>query len=606
MVPFTFSLLPTLSDITGLALAWLTAIIFALAGRTVSKKRFPLELEMVAGWGIASALLTVAGFFAIPLYYGFAPLLLLAALGIYRGEYGKEDGFCLLITAIAALPLLVVIAGINLWQSDSFAFWLPNYDHILRNHVFPTQEISPRISYYYAFPYNLQFAGYISSWGTERFKSLLHFNIILNLAAALFITRLILASIRGNMLQLTALSQYPKAWLLAFWGMLAVTYLNPSFVPSLNFSSYGDISTGIVLMMASHCLIRLLAAEEEPGALAILLALLLLAFINIKQSNLSLFMIMAGAGLITSLVSGRSALGRYARYALPAFLPALLLYTLWRVYVQHYLPGEENLVLPIAQWHYDSIPSLLQTFGQVALKKSGLFSLYVIIFITTLVLLFKQRPLEYPLLPFTTLMILGYTLFLLVIYISTLVNNGHSYWRFNTHLGLLCMITLLPYLCRWLTRTKLFQKLSAQRISVMAFCIVCVALPFATIHSLRYDMEAPKPFIRETAPEIAALLGKGDKLAIISAGDKPDDNFTNIRGLILLNRPDIEIAFTKLPEDEAYSGKYHAVLVSCQAPRAALDTSPLMITLYKTEPGNLYRQIKTWPAPAELCIKNRS
>ena len=143
----------------------------------------------------------------------------------------------------------------------------------------------------------------------------------------------------------------------------------------------------------------------------------------------------------------------------------------------------------------------------------------------------------------------GYNLFLLFIFVAHFGGHPQSYWRFNTHLGYLIVASAIfglgiayrSYSHRLPDCIKFILKSGA-----MALVIVLPLLQLGLANYWRFDLEIPKPLLREVGRDFAEILPRSARIAAIVPSDQ--GNFTSIlRHYALQERPDLDLGAVNNP-----------------------------------------------------------
>ncbi len=419
----------------------------------------------------------------------------------------------------------------------------------------------------------MQLAAFTAALFTPGFPpaAMIGINLILQLAFALFLARLIE---RGD----DAAAILPT-WGATALGLLLATLINPGFVPRYHLSAYSETSVTVALAFAAWFAARALdrcAAQRTASAELTLLALTLAALVNIKQDSIALVAGLLGSALVLALLQGREGRGRALAALLLAAAPALLLYAAWRWYVLSHFAAGELKPLPFAQWQFVNIPLILRSMLKEMLEK-GYFFAAAALAVAGLIWRLRRHGLDR-----TTRVaalfagvMLAYDAALFVTYIGhfpgQMSAEAHSFFRYNTHLGLLLVLTLL-LLARdivaergWTLRGALRRAGPAALVAVAALC------PLALASLLRFDLEVPQLRTWQLAAIAKARLGTERRLALVLPGDNGSVT-AMLEGLIRFvppAHPDLDLrSVTALaPEtfDRLARDGYRLALISCTA-----------------------------------------
>ncbi|MGH6982607.1 MAG: hypothetical protein ACREEI_00060 [Stellaceae bacterium] len=527
-------LVPSLAQLVGWAAVGFAALIFIGLGRLVSRGGALPEIALVAGWGVACWVLTVWGV-VLPVSLR-VPAVALAAAGGFgliwpQSRLTAADWRALGRVLLLSLPLLAVMASARPSQPDTFLNLLPNAAYLYDHGLFPAAGRAAAHSLLPAAPYNLQFVALIAGLVTLRFPfvALIAFNVALQLAAGLLLARLVVGGDdRAE----------PPAWSVVAFGLLLATALNPGFVPRYHLSGYSEPSVTVALAVAGYLVLR------RDHASAWLFAAALAALIEIKQDSIALVfgMVLAAALQPPALGDRRRAV---VQRAVVAAIPAAILCAAWTWYVHARFanPDVELTWMPLGQWQWHLLPTVFGQIAHVVGEKIVFFGPLVAALIGFLVCAWRRPVLDTAgqragLILLVVALI--YNAALLVSYIGhfsgQMTTDAHSFFRYNTHLALLLMVTLVLML-RGPSRAW-FERQQARhrgRLAVLAI-VVYVVCPVGFIHWLRFDLETPQLRAWGLARHIADAVGWDDRVALILPGDG-GSLFPVLEGLLRMTPP---------------------------------------------------------------------
>lgn len=532
------ALVPSVADLASWAGVGFAVLAFIGLGRIVTQGRAQPEFALIAGWGLTCLVLTAWGV-ALPLSLR-GPAIGLAAAGVIglvvpTTRLTTDDWRTLGRVLVLSLPLLAVMASARPSEPDTFLNLLPNAAYLYDHGMFPATGRPLVHSLLPAAPYNLQFAGFVAGLVTPQFPAiaLIGFNIVLQLAAGLLLARLVAGED----------SRAVPAWSLTAFGLLLATALNPGFVPRYHFSSYSEPSVMVVLAFAGYLALRRdrVAVLEQALALA--------ALVEIKQDSIALMLGVAVATAIQPL-NVRERRRDLVRRATVAALPAAALYAIWTWYVHtHFASSRVELTwMPFGQWQWSMLPTVFDQIGVIMGQKIVLFGPLVGVLAVVVAGAWRGRAnpsigqrIGWVLLTVTLL----YNAALIVSYVghfsSQMAADAHSFFRYNTHLALLLMVTLVLMLREpaWARFEALPQR---GRYSLSALAIVVfLGCPVAFLPLLRFDLEAPQRRAWDLARHLAPLIGPRDHVALILPGDG-GSLFPVLDGLLRMTpprRPDV-------------------------------------------------------------------
>ena len=610
-------LLPSGLDLAG----WAGVIIACLAmtgiGRVAAGARCAPESALIAGWGVCAFLLTAWGLATTASLY--APALVLLALGLIalalpRWRLGAEEWRALGRVAVLALPLLALMA--SAWPSlpDTWLNLLPNAAYLYDHGFFPADARPPAHSFIAGAPYNMQLASYMAGLLLPDFpaSAMIDLNLVLLLAGGLLLARL-----------MTGDDARAPRWPVAALGLLLAIPLNPGFDPRYHLSAYSETSVTVSLAFAAWHGARALdraAGGRDAGGDFRLLALILAALVNIKQESVAL-----AFGVVVSLLViatwARAGRGASWRAILVAALPALLLYLGWRWYVLGHFALGELKGLPFAQWHLLELPTILLNMLRAIGERIVFFAVLAVALAAAAWRLVRR---ELDLGTRVALVLLGtalvYNAALLGAYVAHFEGRmgieAHSYFRYNTHLGLTLMAALVM-----LTRGWRWSRFGGRWRGAVPALVVLLALlvPFPFLRMLRFDLEVPNLRAYQLAHEAALRIGDDAKLLLILPGDNGTLPPT-IEGVLRYlppRRPDVDLTVARDLASGLATADAARALLSC-APEAVAGVPAGAGALLERD-GAAWRAAAVWQyapppaharwsqvlAPAPLCLPPR-
>jgi hypothetical protein len=570
-------LIPSWYALAGWGGVFVAALLFIGCGRLLSAGRAVPEAALVAGWGFACLLLTFWGVVtAASLLFPAAAFVGLGLFGLLSTRAPDRTAWRgILRLGVVALPLLAVMASARPSLPDTFLNLLPNSAYLWDHAAFPADDRAPAYSLLPAAPYNMQLASFIVSLATWNFamNAMIGFNIVLQLAFALFLARLV----EGG-----EDDQKAPSWTAAALGLLLATVLNPGFVDRYDLSAYSEpsvtVATALAAWFAARALERL-AARRPAGGDLVLLALTLSALINIKQDSVALAaaVVATAAGLALLQESGTRA--RSLNALLLASAPACALYLAWRWYVlSHFATGELKLQ-PVAQWQFDIIPLVLHNIAQAVARYAYFFAAAALA-LAGLVWRWRRAGIDCTtrvaaLFAGVTILYNAALLFTYVAHFDREIGAAaHSYFRYNSHLGLLLVLTL-TLLARDVARQRRWALVGVRRrVVARTLLAATLAAPIAgfIFGFLRFDLEAGQQRGWELAALARQQLDKDPHLALVLPGDNGSLS-TMLDALIRFTPPrhlDAVLGYAYAVSEAALGqlGQlgYGYALVSCRAP----------------------------------------
>jgi hypothetical protein len=598
--------LPTALQAEGLLAVLASGLVMVMLGRLILGSRALPEIGLIAGWGAVSLVLTLWGAstqetMRIPA----AALVGVAAIGAFipRGRLAEPDLVALGRLLLVALPLIAVLAAA--WPSgpDTFTNQLPNAAYLYDYGQFPATNRPPMLALWPAFPYNLQLAAFLPALLVPAFPPnvLTHVNLLLQLALALLLAR----SMRGPQ----ALSAAAPSWAAIGGGILLTTFLNPGFDPKIQFSGYGDPTIAVALAFAAWQAERLLAAlagdrsvpEERLG-----LVLVLLAGAAIKQVSIFLMGSVVLVAVLLGAFDKRIGPARALSSLTAAFLPAILLIGVWRFYVAtHFAPDDELRFLPMDQWSLDNIPAILSNMGYQIWQRLPFFVLLYGVSLSAIPMVLRRGLTPAARLFLLTLGVtLLYTAFLTFTYVAHFPGqigaSAHSFFRYNTHLGLLATLAIVVFVREsWIRRGAPDLGRGWSAVAVAAI-VLAVATPIASAGWTRSDRRQPQPDIWNLAAWVAPYLNDGDRVALLLPGDNRSVALM-LRVAIAISPPYRTLAdFTDVPRDDLASlqkarkdGNDFA-LISCVSKPLSASPEGQALKLHAGQPALLAANGDSW------------
>ena len=534
-------------------------------------RRASLEVQLLAGWGLACLVLTLWG-----VATGASlrwPLGALGAAGlaglVLPGPRARiAGGRAVWRVGVLSLPVFAVMLAARPSQIDTWLNLLPNAAYLFFHNQFPTAARAPSYSFLPVAPYNTQFIAYATSVLAGQFadRAMGLFNLILQCTAGVALAR-VLAGRGGRV-----------AWWQAACGMALAVPLNPGFVPRVFLAPYGEAPLAVALLFAVLQGTELLAALAEGGFLAGLVArlgLILVAVLNTKQSGIGLVLpVGATLGLLVLIHPGVPR-WRGVLAVVAAMLPALVLYGVWGHFAAHAFVAGALQVMPVSQWNFALIPEILAAAGHEVIEKAT-FYLCLLGMIAAGIVCQRRAPFgaEARMLLLGTGITLGFNAFLIVAYITAfdpwMARQAHSYFRYSTQLSMMVMLgltlALRPLAGQW---AMLLGAVARGRLQQAAVGLILI-LPLAGAPMLRFDRETPQRELWALGHAAALLVPDGAHLAVVVPGDGSDGVGSFLRGVMLFTppaRPHLVLR-TETKADPAMLAALHAAgfqraLVSC-------------------------------------------
>jgi hypothetical protein len=600
-------LIPSWAELAGWGGVLVMTLLFIGCGRLVTAGRAAPEAALIAGWGGASLLLTLWGVAtAASLAIPAVLVMVIGAIGclLPRAALAGADWRSLGRMLAVSLPLLLLMASARPSLPDTFLNLLPNAAYLWDHGFFPADRRPPSYSFLPGAPYNMQLVGYLVSLLTGRLalNAMIGFNIVLQLATALLLARLV-----------AGLEEEPAdvpSWSAIASGLLLATLINPGFVPRYHFSDYSEasvaVTTGFAGWFAVGALERLAAGRDARRALT-LLALALAALVSIKQDSVALAASIVASSVALALLQERGGRRRGIAALVLAAVPAAVLYLAWRWYVLgHFAVGELKL-LPPSEWQVALIPLILRSMAADVVEKAYFF-LAVIASVLGLVWYWRRQGLDRTarLAALFAGVTVLYNLAIFFTYIAhfpgTTSDSAHSYFRYNTHLAPLLMLSL-TLLARALAAERGWQLAGVWQRALPAAIIAMALLgPLAFFPWLRFDLEATQQRAWRLAASAAPALDQDRRLALVLPGDN-GSLATMLDALIRFAPPRHVDAALKVVDQATdasltslAAAGYRFALLSC-APGGLADVPPAHAALLERA-DQRWRPAAVWSYPA--------
>lgn len=526
--------IPSLPELLGLgAVTAISALMIGL-GAWVGGPARRVEADLIYGWAVVILVFTVAGSLGITRFTIVAALLgcaaLVAGLAAWRRDRRLLPAGAARI-ALLALPLIAIATTMIPTQWDEFTHWLPNARYLLEFDSVPRADLpkSPAVmeSYPYAVPLVMFMASRITGFMTLNASAI--FSLFLYLSFGLLIARIIVATAKGSAdgegPTNHALNSVPLGWTVCALGALSVTILNPTFVTRLVFSSYADAPTGIVTGIAAiliWLMTNALAENDVRGArtLAWQAGLGCTAMLGLKQVNLVFLMALALSLAIIVLRDPAIGWRPMLALVLRIFILPLIVYVLWKLHVSHHIPGGEFSFRGFSEWLIRDIPQIISRMALVASKKGGYFGVMSVAVILAILSVWRPRAALGRLAIITGVMFLSYNGFLLLAYVSAFQRgealHAASYWRYNTHLGGVCL-AFAAY-----GGALVWQRFVAGKmprfVPALAIALV-VVLPVGMAKKLRFDNHPRYHYAWDVGRAIASHLTAADRILLVDPAD---------------------------------------------------------------------------------------
>jgi hypothetical protein len=523
---------PSPAQLFSLVSVLITVFCFGCFGALAGGRNRFAAADIFTGWGLVTGGFTIAGIMTTApfswLVYVFWALAAGAAFLVWRRDRsdGPEPGAFGLIWRILvlALPLLVLVSAMKASQWDEFSQWLVNAIFLFRFDGFPSSGLTRSISVYPAYPPSGALTAYIvsrlSGFFVENAGGLS--NIVMLLCFAPLYLSVVVRGLKPE-------AGWDRKWGYAAFGVLGVTALSTVFVQKLIFTAYADTPTSITLavlgVLVWMILDNLANGKSAPVTLAWQFSLASALFINFKQTNPVLFVILLAAALLVAWRDPKIKVKSFLKL-LPVMLVApVIVYLAWRYHVSQNLVGREFNFQLYENWLFPQTFEILAQMFLVASKKGFYFVMMGALSLYAIWAVFRYRGGFDRMAIIAGSLFLGYNLFLLFMYIVAFGSYNAmrvtSFWRFNTQLGILgCTAAAfgLAILWRKFGVGQTIARLSAGRPLLPGLAVALVlVIPFVTAEALRFDVRPPKDHMRMVGKYLAGALPANSNVAVIDA-----------------------------------------------------------------------------------------
>jgi hypothetical protein len=521
----------SLPQLIGMASLFGVTFLMASLGAVAAGPNRRSESDLIFGWAVVSSVFTVFGtlrFFSFTVIaLGLAVLSIAALMLLWRrqGRIGPA-GAWKATTLILAMVFLAAAMIPSQW--DDLTHWLPNARYLLEQDAFPGSDLPKNPSNFPAYPYGVALITYLASRiaGLMVDSATSMFNILLVASYGMLIAR-IAVTIAQSDTQASEAGPSPKqldahhaGWAFCALAILIATALSPTYVTRLVLSSYADLPTTITVGVASvmvWLMLNALSANDTKLAhsYAWQAGLALTAAIALKQVNLVFFLSLLIAIALIALRDKSISLRDILALSHKFIILPLAIYVFWRIYVSYNFTGGEHAFRPFAGWIFDKTDEVLTRMSLIASKKGGYFGVMTLATLLALRAVWHPRTAFHRLTLITATMFLSYNGFLLMSYLGAFTEGealrAASYWRYNTHLGGVCLIfaaCVIAHAWRRCERCRVPKPLAA-----LAVVIVLVA-PIAMAKKFRFDLEPRIIYARSITKNIRPLLAAKDRLLL--------------------------------------------------------------------------------------------
>ncbi|MBT3990922.1 MAG: hypothetical protein HN884_07485 [Rhodospirillaceae bacterium] len=605
--------IPTFQQVFGLLAVFIVVAAMGIIGVAVAGRHRVSGIGLICGWGVVSLIFTGIGSVShIPFTY---LTLLSALLAIF--SYGYVSRQNILIgygdigkMVVLTVPLLFLVAGITPSQWDEYSHWLLAARYLFEIDAFPWADLAPSKADYPGYPYSISLITYLVSrtagWLVENTGAL--FNSVLIISFALAVVEIV----RDGRGESSAQDKSkPTNWGLTAFGFLAVTVLSTTFVQKLIFTAYSDFPTAVILGFAGVAgwyLLDALAKNDTARAksLAVQMGLALVVLINSRQSNLVLVVFVVAGVFLSGALSPTVGVKKIARYLPLILIGPIAIYVVWNLFVSGNLPGGAQAVRPFSDWQWHILPQVFAVVAKIAVKKGAYFLAMLFFTFWALKSFWRIQTRFDQFAVITATVFIGYNAFLIFTFFAIWGGfsgiNALSYWRFNTHLG------MLGVACGFYGLAVLSQKYSSRipyaTLGKVAI-VLALILPIGAAAKIRFDIRAPKIYVKKVGLEIARTIPKNSHVIIL---DPLDSGFyAKMMRYQLYGVADVILktsAFTKETPEKLKKrvAESKATHIWVHTKNKAVDEIVGLALADRTShllkrQGNKWQLVKSWPFP---------
>ena len=531
MAAFINSFTVSAPQLIGMASLLGIAFLIASLGAVAAGPNRRPEGDLIFGWAVVSSVFTVFGTLNLTSFttiaFGLGVLSFAALILVWRRQdrVGPSGAWK---AAILAMAMILLAAAMIPSQWDDLTHWLPNARYLLEQDAFPGSGLPKSLSTFPAYPYGVALITYLASRvaGLMVDSATSMFNILLVASYGMLIAR-IAVTIGQSDTQASEAGPTPKqlnthhaGWAFCALAILTATALSPTYVTRLVLSSYADLPTTVTIGFASvmvWLMLNALSANDTKLAhsYAWQAGLAMTAAIALKQVNLVFFLsLLIAIGLVALRDKSISLRDLLALSHKVIILP-LAIYIIWKIYISYDIAGGEKAFRPFAGWIFDKTDEIIAKMSLIASKKGGYFGVMTLATLLALRVVWHPHTAFHRLTLITATMFLSYNGFLLMSYLGAFTEGealrAASYWRYNTHLGGVCLVfaaCVIAHAWRRCERCHVPKPLAA-----FAVLIVLVA-PIAMAKKFRFDLEPRIIYARSITKNIRPLLSTKDRLLL--------------------------------------------------------------------------------------------
>ncbi|MDA9731502.1 hypothetical protein N9U47_02625 [Candidatus Pelagibacter sp.] len=476
-------LLPELSETIGLIIFLILLYFFSLSGRLITNTK-DLPINLTLGWSI---FILFFHFFIILLdakisiFYIISIFVLTLIFFISKNKNIKTDNFK---SYYFLAPLFFILVSTKSFGWDTFAFYLPRADYLIKFDTLPTEIF--RSNYPFTTSALYHFINFFFDKNIENIPAIFDF-VLLFLSSIIFLNLFSLNNINiKNIIPLIFL----------------ITFFNPIIMNVYSYSAYEDFQVSFVILSIVYFLylkdfsikkfsfldsftlglmLSLLSLSKITGVVHLFSISLVLLIINFKKDNIN----------VSNL-----------KKILIIFLIPIFQLTMWSY---HVYANEIFIAKDFVGFREEIFKNIFDGYLSQFLKKKLLIGSIFIIPLITVFYLFKKnisKNIKFSLLMISSI-ILVWNFFLLFwfVYMQTFM-NAYEFHDFNRYMSQLSLILVFAFLIIIINFNEGYFKYLNKRF-IGHFCaIIFIIFTFVYFEKIRRDLSPSIIALNNVMPEI--------------------------------------------------------------------------------------------------------
>jgi hypothetical protein len=188
-----------------------------------------------------------------------------------------------------------------------------------------------------------------------------------------------------------------------------------------------------------------------------------------------------------------------------------------------------------------------------------------------------------------------------------MASEAHSYFRYNTHLSPILMLSLALAVCELMPRRAASPL--AGRGAATAALIVALAAPVALAERLRFDVEMPQPLVWDLAAALKPYLHDHERIALLLPGDaggEVGDLLTEYLASAPPRRRGLDVkrfaAADRATLDAAVAAGYDLAVITC-TPQGFADLPAGQAALLRHDEAG-WHPLGVWPYSSGIALSH--